>query len=205
MTAATKISSTSGGFGGGLSNGDNFSGRHVCTIGDVDGDGMADLAVGALRDDDGGPDRGAVWILFLDNLPDLPTSYGAGCAGATIHWAGPPPAVGAFGGSVVLEGAAPGSPGLLLMGASDAAWGAVPLPLDLGNLGAVGCSVLASPDIVVPGGPADSNGSLALPVSVPPDPHLVGATVYVQWAVIDPAANPLGLVPSDGLAALVHP
>ena len=35
-------------------------------IGDVDGDGINDIAVGAHRDDDGGSDRGAVYVLFLN-------------------------------------------------------------------------------------------------------------------------------------------
>lgn len=35
-------------------------------IGDVDGDGITDLAVGASGDDDGGWGRGAVWILLLN-------------------------------------------------------------------------------------------------------------------------------------------
>ena len=34
-------------------------------VGDIDADGVGALAVGAIGDDDGGPDRGAVWILFL--------------------------------------------------------------------------------------------------------------------------------------------
>ena len=34
-------------------------------LGDLDGDGTPDLAVGARRDDDGGTNRGAVWILFM--------------------------------------------------------------------------------------------------------------------------------------------
>ena len=36
-------------------------------IADFNGDGVDDLAVGAPRDDDGGFNRGAVWILFLDD------------------------------------------------------------------------------------------------------------------------------------------
>jgi len=43
----------------------NF-GISVASLGDLDGDGKTDLAVGANADDDGGTDRGAVWILFLD-------------------------------------------------------------------------------------------------------------------------------------------
>src|SRR5262245_59728224 len=55
----------SGGFGGALDTGDHF-GFGVAGLSDVDGDGVLDLAVGANGDDDGGTDRGAVWILFLN-------------------------------------------------------------------------------------------------------------------------------------------
>ncbi|MCH7548455.1 MAG: FG-GAP repeat protein, partial [Candidatus Krumholzibacteriota bacterium] len=59
-----KISDTAGGFGGGLTDFAQF-GTSVGTVGDVDGDGVDDLAVGARQDDDGGLQRGAVWILFM--------------------------------------------------------------------------------------------------------------------------------------------
>jgi hypothetical protein len=42
----------------------DFFGISVTSMGDLDGDGVVDLAVGAYRDDDGGSDRGAVWLLF---------------------------------------------------------------------------------------------------------------------------------------------
>ncbi len=61
-----KISDTSGGFGGGLSNSDEF-GVSIARLGDLDGDGVLDIAVGAHGDDDGGGNRGAVWILFLNS------------------------------------------------------------------------------------------------------------------------------------------
>ncbi len=60
-----KISDTQGNFGGVLDNSDNF-GWSVASLGDLDGDGVGDLAVGAIRDDDGGLGRGAVWVLFLN-------------------------------------------------------------------------------------------------------------------------------------------
>jgi hypothetical protein len=60
-----KISSTEGGFTGRLDNHDTF-GWAAASLGDLDGDGVGDLAVGAMSDDDGGRDRGAVWILFLN-------------------------------------------------------------------------------------------------------------------------------------------
>jgi hypothetical protein len=61
-----KISDTEGGFTGILDNIDGF-GNSVAGIGDFDGDGIGDIAVGAFLDDDGGSDRGAVWILFLNS------------------------------------------------------------------------------------------------------------------------------------------
>lgn len=53
-----------GGFGEGLNNGDNFGGRESALLGDLDGDGTQELAVGAFQSEDG---IGAIWILSLDN------------------------------------------------------------------------------------------------------------------------------------------
>ena len=70
VLTAQKITDTAGGFTGSLSD-DEFFGSAVAGVGDLDGNGVPDLAVGAERDDDGAnqpyldPDRGAVWILFL--------------------------------------------------------------------------------------------------------------------------------------------
>ena len=60
-----KISDSQGGFTGGLDDNDRF-GAAVTAMGDLNGDGFLDLAVGAPLDDDGGTDRGAVWVLFLN-------------------------------------------------------------------------------------------------------------------------------------------
>lgn len=65
LKSYVKISDTSGNFSGTLSNGDNFGGAEG--IGDLDGDGIEDVAVTAPLDDDGATDAGAIWILFLDS------------------------------------------------------------------------------------------------------------------------------------------
>ena len=57
------ISSTQGGLGEGLEDGDQFGGREVAMLGDIDNDGTQELAVGAFMSDGG---KGAIWILSLN-------------------------------------------------------------------------------------------------------------------------------------------
>ena len=54
--------------GGGT--GDKF-GISCGSIGDLDGDGVPDVLVGAYADDDGGNDSGAVYVLFLKTDGDV--------------------------------------------------------------------------------------------------------------------------------------
>ncbi len=61
-----KISAQAGNFTGHFDDSD-FFGWDVTAIGDLDNDGVSDIAVGAPGDDDGGPDKGAVWVLFMEN------------------------------------------------------------------------------------------------------------------------------------------
>jgi hypothetical protein len=65
VVSRQKIAESAGGFDANLSAGDQF-GASVAGIGDLDNDGIPDLAVGAPGGDDGGADRGEIWIVFLD-------------------------------------------------------------------------------------------------------------------------------------------
>ena len=65
VSSHQKISDTQGSFTGTLSDDCRF-GSSVTNIGDVDNDGVTDIAVGAPYDDDGGTDRGAIWVLLMN-------------------------------------------------------------------------------------------------------------------------------------------
>jgi hypothetical protein len=84
----TKISANDGNFDGALADGDRF-GSALAVLGDLDNDGIADLAVGAPGDDDGGTDTGAVWILFMNPDGTVKTeqkiSMDSGSLDALLH------------------------------------------------------------------------------------------------------------------------
>ena len=58
------ISSTQGGFGTGLADNDQFGGREVAMLGNIDNDGTLEMAVGAFMSNEG---KGAIWMLSLDS------------------------------------------------------------------------------------------------------------------------------------------
>jgi hypothetical protein len=64
VSSVRKISDKSGGLGPVLGTNDHF-GYRARNIGDINGDGIDDLAVTDAGDDDGGTDNGAVYILFM--------------------------------------------------------------------------------------------------------------------------------------------
>ncbi len=62
----SRIASNVGGFSHTLATNQHFS-RSISNIGDVDGDGVVDIAVGNDLDGDGGINKGSVYILFLNS------------------------------------------------------------------------------------------------------------------------------------------
>ncbi len=81
VKASTKLASGTGG-GPTLVNDDRF-GTSVTALGDVDGDGVGDIAVGATGDDTGGTSRGAVYVLRLnaDGTVKSSTKLASGTSG----------------------------------------------------------------------------------------------------------------------------
>ena len=49
-----------------MDNIDEF-GHSLTSLGDLDGDGVTDIGVGTPFDDDGGDNRGAIYIIFLNS------------------------------------------------------------------------------------------------------------------------------------------
>lgn len=74
VLSATKIGDGFGGFPSGQLSDFDYFGMDIENVGDIDGDGVVDLAVGAHLDDTIGTDSGGVWILFLTPNGTVKTS-----------------------------------------------------------------------------------------------------------------------------------
>ena len=94
--------------------------------------------------------------------------------------------------------AAPAPVGAISLGFSQTAWGPVPLPVRLDALGAPGCELLQSLDLVFPTLPGTVEN-----LPVPADPGLVGGVVFTQALLLDPAVNALGLYTTNGIRLVV--
>lgn len=130
-------------------------------------------------------------------------SYGQGCSPGGAAAAATANATGLFGpgGAHYLGGTNLGANAFVLaaFGLSNST-SFVPLPFTLPG---TTCSLLASPDLTL-AAVADANGSLAgaqaVPLALPADPALSGIVLYEQLASLVPAANPWGIVLSNGVA-----
>ena len=91
---------------------------------------------------------------------------------------------------------------ILVVGASKTQGFGSTLPLDLGPLGATGCSLHVSGDVMV-SAPANGQGSVDVRAALPNDRNLIGLSVFTQWAVQDPQANSLGWAFSNALTVLI--
>jgi hypothetical protein len=102
---------------------------------------------------------------------------------------------------LALFGVPASSPTALLLGSSRLSLGSVPLPLSLSNLGAFGCSVYTSSDFAVPLTAAAGAAYFSLPI--PANSALIGGQFHTQGLLFDPAANPAGVLLTNGLTSTV--
>ncbi|MHC5066300.1 MAG: hypothetical protein ACYTG5_20265, partial [Planctomycetota bacterium] len=128
------------------------------------------------------------------------SSFGSGCAGT----AGTPQLIADSTArlcrSLDLEISSnlPSGLGAILLGFDPTQFKGIPLPASLDGIGATGCEMLVPPKRVFATF-VDAAGIASVSIPVPNNPSVLGLPVYAQWALLDPAANPLGVVVSNGI------
>lgn len=163
--------------------GSGFSGA-VAYAGDLDGDGLAEVAIGAPANDNGTEPAGTVYVLSLTRL----TVVGEGEAGESgVPELRSEGGVGDLPELVLhLEDARPSATASLVMGSS---------------LVMVNDKVVPTATIVITGLTTDTEGRLeyafTLPPGLPP-----GFTLYYQYEVVDPAAEN-GIARSNTIGAML--
>jgi len=173
-------------------------GAAVTGIGDFDGDGRADLAVGAPFHTRNGQFLGRVSIHGL-TITGLADRFGTGCGGShgvpDLYMAGTPRVGASF--DTRCANLPPSTAGFWLTGWSNTMAGSTPLPLNLGNFGIPGCQLLVSPDasLLFVSGP--QGGYVSRTYLVPSLPSLAGLQFFTQAAVLD-ATHQGGLTVSNG-------
>ena len=90
-----------------------------------------------------------------------------------------------------------------LVGSSKSTWfGRFALPLDLSSFGMPGCDLLVQGDTAVGGQPFGASRS-HVRLQMPLQAATVGSHFYTQALVLDPTANPMGLVTSRGADCVI--
>ena len=147
---------------------------------------------------------GDLWSHRAENVASY-TPFGTGCAGS----AGTPsiqaapferPWVGQTFFADIRNVPA-GNATAALLGASNTLWQGIPLPVDLGVIGMPGCLLWTSDELVIP--LPNPTGTPTLTLHMPPIGALVGLAFHNQVLVVDPGANPLGVVASNGATGIV--
>lgn len=104
---------------------------------------------------------------------------------------------------VTLSGGIPGTNSILAIGTSNTMSRFGPLPRNLAGIGIPGSTLYVSDDFRFPA-TVDGAGNALVPVVVPNDPNLQGRSFYLQWQVVDPAANARGFILSNAAEAIVY-
>lgn len=172
-------------------------GAAVADLGDLDGDGRSELAIGAPTASVSGLVVGRVTVHSFDIQPETAT-FGSGCQGTngapTLFFTGTPNLGQTF--DIVCSNLRISSIGIWIYGYSATSAGGVPLPVDLSLIGFPGCSLYVSAEASEPYATTNSTQAVR-PFTLPPVPSLATAELFVQNAILDPVAAG-GLAFSNG-------
>jgi len=179
------------------------------------------FAVGLAADGDGGRNGDALGFYGpKGSVPGTPfrvfvndsqvTAYGKACVGSSNFT----PILGSAANATIgktfkveLHNARPASAALGALGVSDKAFGPIPLPFSLAVLGAAGCELNASMDIVqtLPtAGSGAGNGTATWGWPIPNQVQFKGVTLYFTTLVVDLGVNKLGMINTNGLKAVIQ-
>lgn len=124
-----------------------------------------------------------------------------GSAGTPLHTATGTPEIG-NAVQYSLAHAPAAALAVAVYGFSATRWNTMPLPLDLGVIGAPGCWLRIEPLIQTPGltGP---DGTLTDTIAIAGDRALIGIRFFTQFAAFDPPANTSGLTVSNAIGTTV--
>jgi hypothetical protein len=133
------------------------------------------------------------------------TVFGSGCAGTAgvpTNSISAPPQIGTA--PTITFGNLP-APQIAIgvLGVSNTSYASIPLPVDLGILGAPGCPARVSLDVTLT--LVGAGGQASTVFNIPNNPLFVGFTFYTQALVFDPPLNVLGLSTSQAAVAVVGP
>ncbi len=176
-------------------------GSQVRGLGDMNGDGLSDIAA-----------RNAGHVEIWSLVPAGVSIDGTACPGS----GGVRPVIGMTGIPVVgssvsvnISRVPQPATALLLFGPAASSWLGIPLPLDLAVVGLPGCNLAVPPDVIVPvmtvPRPGSGIGGATQLVAIPPDPTLLGASVAFQWYAPDPGPSAFPGVTTRRLVATILP
>jgi hypothetical protein len=151
-----------------------------------------------------GSGYGLVWML-MTSAPATAYRFGSGCtasSGVPVISASGAPRLGS-NLRIHLTSAPANAPAVLWLGPTRDSFRGVRLPIDLTPIGAGGCTLLVG-GVDFQAVRTDGSGGASTPIVIPADPRLADGRFFAQWLVIEPSANPAGLVASAGLEAAMR-
>lgn len=124
------------------------------------------------------------------------TPFGTGCGSPALAIAGSgTPNIGQAVSVQMTSGLA-NSPGIYIIGAA-------PTSIDLTGLGAPGCTLYTQPLVTIPTVFDGSGNAAPLPLNIPNNNSLVGASLTLTGLDVNPGANTLGLTTANGLTMTI--